>query len=92
MLQVVIDEAMIKATVLFEDQIYHCFTFNEKDMTPTIEEYMTMLCIKLPKSNKICYREPKKTRYQKKLVELMGLEIKAVISKVKVKGKSDCIL
>ena len=87
MLQIVIDEAVIKVTVLFWDPIYHCFTFNEEDLTPTIEEYMTMLHISLPKPDKICFREPKKSRYQKKLAELMRLKIKTIVPKMKKKRK-----
>ncbi|MBA0734227.1 hypothetical protein Gogos_018167 [Gossypium gossypioides] len=37
------DDALLKAVVRFWDPTYRCFTFNEVDMVPTIEEYFTLL-------------------------------------------------
>ncbi|MBA0846068.1 hypothetical protein Goarm_023217 [Gossypium armourianum] len=37
------DDAMLKAMVHFWDPTYRCFTFNEVDMVPTIDEYSTLL-------------------------------------------------
>ncbi|MBA0833873.1 hypothetical protein Goarm_006287 [Gossypium armourianum] len=37
------DDALLKAMVHFWDPTYRCFTFNEVDMVPTIEEYSTLL-------------------------------------------------
>ncbi|KAG8480227.1 hypothetical protein CXB51_024838 [Gossypium anomalum] len=34
-----VDEQLIQAMVRFWDPAYQCFTFNQEDMTPTIEEY-----------------------------------------------------
>ncbi|KAG8493036.1 hypothetical protein CXB51_010354 [Gossypium anomalum] len=34
-----------QAMVRFWDPAYRCFTFNQEDMTPTIEEYTALLCI-----------------------------------------------
>ncbi|KAG8480878.1 hypothetical protein CXB51_025591 [Gossypium anomalum] len=39
------DEQLIQAMVRFWDPAYQCFTFNQKDMTPTIEEYAALLRI-----------------------------------------------
>ncbi|TYH60878.1 hypothetical protein ES332_D07G010000v1 [Gossypium tomentosum] len=36
------DGALLKVMVHFWDLIYKCFTFNEVDMVPTIEEYSTL--------------------------------------------------
>ncbi|KAG8485412.1 hypothetical protein CXB51_021213 [Gossypium anomalum] len=38
-----IDERLIQAMVRFWDPAYQCFTFNQEDMTPTIEEYVALL-------------------------------------------------
>ncbi|MFQ6664053.1 hypothetical protein Gotur_031290 [Gossypium turneri] len=35
-------DALLKAMVHFWDPTYRCFTFNEVDMIPTIEEYSTL--------------------------------------------------
>ncbi|MBA0708913.1 hypothetical protein Golax_023993, partial [Gossypium laxum] len=40
-----VDEQLIQALVQFWDPAYQCFTFNQEYMTPTIEEYASMLCI-----------------------------------------------
>ncbi|MBA0819465.1 hypothetical protein Gohar_028078 [Gossypium harknessii] len=37
------DDALLKAMARFWDPSYRCFTFNEVDMVPTIEEYSTLL-------------------------------------------------
>ncbi|MBA0567890.1 hypothetical protein Golob_005424 [Gossypium lobatum] len=39
--------------VRFCDPTYQCFTFNQKDMTPTIEEYSALLRIDNVQLNKI---------------------------------------
>ncbi|KAG8492233.1 hypothetical protein CXB51_009871 [Gossypium anomalum] len=38
-----IDERLIQAMVRFWDPAYQCFTFNQEDLTPTIEEYAALL-------------------------------------------------
>ncbi|KAG8497957.1 hypothetical protein CXB51_007380 [Gossypium anomalum] len=40
-----IDEHLIQAMIRFWDSAYQCFTFNQEDMTPTIEEYAALLRI-----------------------------------------------
>ncbi|KAG8498022.1 hypothetical protein CXB51_007059 [Gossypium anomalum] len=40
-----VDEQLIQAMVRFWDPAYQCFTFNQEDMTPTIEEYAALLRI-----------------------------------------------
>ncbi|KAG8480544.1 hypothetical protein CXB51_024620 [Gossypium anomalum] len=40
-----VDERLIQAMVRFWDPAYQCFTFNQEDMTPTIEEYAALLRI-----------------------------------------------
>ena len=39
LLPIEVDEQLLKATVLFWDLSYQCFTFNHEDLTPTVEEY-----------------------------------------------------
>ncbi|KAG8502459.1 hypothetical protein CXB51_000407 [Gossypium anomalum] len=40
-----VDERLIQAMVRFWDPAYQCITFNQEDMTPTIEEYVALLHI-----------------------------------------------
>ena len=91
LLQVVIDEPMLKAAALFWDPVYRCFTFNKEDMTPTIEEYTAMLRIDLPNPDKICYKELKKFGYKNKLAQLMGIDEAVVEKLVREKGETECI-
>ena len=91
LLQIVIDEPMLKAAALFWDPVYRCFTFNKEDMTPTIEEYTAMLRINLPNPDKICYKELKKFGYKSKLAQLMGIDEAVVDKLVREKGETECI-
>ncbi|XWS44571.1 hypothetical protein CRYUN_Cryun15aG0058000 [Craigia yunnanensis] len=91
LLQVIINEQMIKVASLFWDPSYYFFTFNEKDLTMTIKEYLALVSIELPNLDKICYKEPKKSRYQKKFAQPMQISIEAVNQKIKKKGGSDYI-
>ncbi|KAG8496101.1 hypothetical protein CXB51_009123 [Gossypium anomalum] len=40
-----LEDLLIQAMVRFWDPAYQCFTFNQEDMTPTIEEYAALLHI-----------------------------------------------
>ena len=53
LLNVEIDWQLIKAIMPFWDPSYRCFTFNQEDMTPTIEEYSFMLRIEPRNANKV---------------------------------------
>ena len=91
LLYVAMDEQMIKVTALFWDPAYRYFIFNNQDLMPTIEEYIELLRLKLPKSNKLCYIEQKKVEYQKKLAQFLGVDSKIIEQKVKKKGESESI-
>ena len=53
LLSIEVDEQLFKATILFWDPSYRCFTFNQEDLTPTVEEYAALLRISPPNSNKV---------------------------------------
>ncbi|XVE95806.1 hypothetical protein REPUB_Repub02eG0164900 [Reevesia pubescens] len=42
-LPIQIDKPLMEATLPFWDPSYRCFTFNQEDMTPTLEEYSVLL-------------------------------------------------
>ncbi|KAL1128299.1 hypothetical protein V6Z11_A13G239600 [Gossypium hirsutum] len=65
-----IDEQLIQGMVRFWDPAYLCFTFNQEDMTPTIEEYDALLRVDNLQFNKIYVKEPKQMTLKKKLVRL----------------------
>ncbi|KAG8504114.1 hypothetical protein CXB51_002425 [Gossypium anomalum] len=60
-----VDEQLIKAMVRFWDPAYQCFTFNQEDMTPTIEEYAALLRIDNVQFGKIYVKEPKPLTFRK---------------------------
>ncbi|MBA0792758.1 hypothetical protein Gohar_017230, partial [Gossypium harknessii] len=56
--------------VRFWNLAYQCFTFNQKDMTPTIEEYFALLRFHNVQLNKIYVKELKSMTSKKKLMKL----------------------
>ncbi|KAG8485230.1 hypothetical protein CXB51_021367 [Gossypium anomalum] len=68
-----VDERLIQAMIRFWDPAYQCFTFNQKDMTPTIEEYTALLRVDNVQSYKIYVKEPKPTTFKKKLMRLTDM-------------------
>ncbi|MBA0756544.1 hypothetical protein Gogos_020824 [Gossypium gossypioides] len=55
--------------VRFWDPAYQCFTFNQEDMTPSIEEYAALLRLDKVQLNKIYVKEPKLMTFKKKLMK-----------------------
>ncbi|KAL1106068.1 hypothetical protein V6Z11_D04G176900 [Gossypium hirsutum] len=68
-----VNEQLIQAMVRFWDPAYQCFTFNQEDMTPTIEEYAALLCIDNVQLKKIYVKESKLMTFKKKLMKLTGM-------------------
>ncbi|KAG8488177.1 hypothetical protein CXB51_018320 [Gossypium anomalum] len=82
-----VDEQLIQAMVRFWDPAYQCFTFNQEDMTPTIEEYVALLRIDNVQFGKIYVKEPKPLTFRKKLrVNLFALAIYGLVIFPKVLG------
>ena len=67
----------------FWDLSYRCFTFNQEDMTPTIEEYSFIL-------SKVFWKKVKSAGFKKKLSQLMKVEEAVVEQNITKKGKSEC--
>ncbi|MBA0850221.1 hypothetical protein Goshw_027021 [Gossypium schwendimanii] len=59
--------------VRFWDSAYQCFTFNQEDITPTIEEYSALLRFDNVQLNKRYVNEPKPMTFKKKLMKLTGM-------------------
>ena len=53
LLQIEIDEQLLKVIILFWDPSYWCFTFNHENLTPKVEEYAVLLRISPSNPNKI---------------------------------------
>ncbi|KAG8498174.1 hypothetical protein CXB51_007324 [Gossypium anomalum] len=82
-----VDEQLIQAMVRFWDPAYQCFTFNQKDMTPTIEEYAALLLIDNVQFSNIYVKEPKPMTFKKKLVRLKGMTDMWAEKQIKKKNK-----
>ncbi|MBA0730925.1 hypothetical protein Golax_025543, partial [Gossypium laxum] len=78
------DNALLKAMVHFWDPTYRCFTFNEVDMVPTIEEYSALLHYDFRDLLRIYWKQ--NVDFRGPLANLMGLPIDMV--KVRLKDKN----
>ena len=68
-----VDESLIRAAIQFWDLSYRCFTFNEEDMMPTIEEYSMLIRLKLQCPDKVYYRRTM-MEIRKKLAKIMKIK------------------
>ncbi|KAG8498763.1 hypothetical protein CXB51_005224 [Gossypium anomalum] len=71
-----VDEQLIQAMVRFWDPAYQCFTFNQVDMTPTIEEYAALLRID---NVQFAYRIGSESSGRLKRVNLFALAIYGLV-------------
>ncbi|KAK5775609.1 hypothetical protein PVK06_043517 [Gossypium arboreum] len=76
--------------VRFWDPAYQCFTFNRKDMTPTIEEYVALLCVENAQFYKVYVKEPKSMTFKKKLVRLTDMTDAWAKKQIKKKNETIC--
>ncbi|KAK5841761.1 hypothetical protein PVK06_004084 [Gossypium arboreum] len=86
-----IDEHLIQAMIRFWDLAYQCFTFNQEDMTPTIEEYAALLRVDNVQPYKIYVKEPKPMTFKKKIVKLTNMTDTWAEKQIKKKNEVICI-
>ncbi|KAG8480500.1 hypothetical protein CXB51_024630 [Gossypium anomalum] len=86
-----INERLIRAMVRFWDPAYQCFTFNQEDMTPTIEEYSALLRVNNVQPYKIYVKEPKPMTFKKKLMRLTDMTDTWAEKQIKKKNETICI-
>ncbi|KAG8492382.1 hypothetical protein CXB51_009625 [Gossypium anomalum] len=86
-----VDEQLIQAMVRFWDPAYQCFTFNQEDMTPTIEEYAALLRIDNVQFDKIYVKEPKPMTFKKKLVRLTDMTDAWAEKQIRKRNETICI-
>ncbi|KAL1066867.1 hypothetical protein V6Z11_D12G090900 [Gossypium hirsutum] len=77
--------------IRFWDPAYQCFTFNQEDMTPTIEEYAALLRIDNVQLNKIYVKEPKPMTFKKKLLKLTGMTDTWAEKQIRKKNEASCV-
>ena len=88
LLPIQVHEQLIKAIMPFWDPFYRCFTFNQKDMVLTVEEYRTLFQIKIPNPNKVFWKKVKGVGFIKKMSQIMGLDATIIYQMKTMKGKS----
>ncbi|MBA0626684.1 hypothetical protein Godav_004309 [Gossypium davidsonii] len=70
------NDTLLKAMAHFWDPTYRCFTFNEMDMVPIIEEYSTLLHHDFKDLLRIYWKQ--KVNFRGPMANLMGLPIDTV--------------
>ena len=78
LLLVEVDEQLLKAIILFWDPSYRCFTFNQEDLTRTVEEYTALLRISPPNPNKVFWKKAKKVPFRKKLAQMINVDASVI--------------
>ena len=73
LINVEVDEPLIRSAIQFWDPSHRCFTFNEEDLMPTAEEYSKLIRLNLQCPDKVYYRRTR-LGIRKKLAKIMGIE------------------
>ena len=76
--------------MLYWDPSYRCFTFNQEDMTPTVEEYVALLRIALSSLYKVFWKKTKGIGFIKKMAQIMGIYAKVIDQVKKKNDSSEC--
>ena len=88
LLPIEVDEQLFKAIILFWDLSYRCFTFNQEDLTPTVEEYTALLRISPPNPDKVFWMKAKKVPFRKKLAQMMNVDASLLVSVTRQIGRA----
>ena len=91
LLPIEVDEQLLKAIILFWDPFYRCFTFNQEDLIPTVEEYTILLRISPPNLDKVFWKKSKKVPFRKKLAQVINIDASIFVSITRQKGKNECV-
>ena len=76
---------------MFWDLSYRCFTFNHENLTPTVEEYATLLKISPPNLNKVFWKKSKKVPFRKKLAQMTNMDANVFVPITRLKRKNECV-
>ena len=91
LLPIEVDEQLLKAAISFWDPSYRCYTFNHKDLTPTVEEYTALLRISPPNLDKVFWKKLKKVPFRKKLAQMTSIDANIFVPMTRLKGKNEYI-
>ena len=91
LLPIEVDEQLLKAIILFWAPSYRCFTFNQEDLIPTVEEYATLLRISPPNPDKVFWKKSKNIPFKKKLTQMMNVDTSVFVPITRQKGKNEYV-
>ena len=91
LLRVQLDDGWLQAVAQLWNPTYRCFTFNQQDLVPTIDEYTALLNIERAKFDWIYCKALSLPLFKKRLRQILGAIEAWVDSHIKVKGSSECI-
>ncbi|KAG8496060.1 hypothetical protein CXB51_009250 [Gossypium anomalum] len=91
LLDIKVDKSLFRAVAQFWNSAYSCFTFGNVDLTPTIEEYTTLLRCPKFQTDKIYSRIVNVPTFVKRLMNITGMSEQWVVARVQQKGDGKCI-
>ncbi|XP_040940044.1 uncharacterized protein [Gossypium hirsutum] len=77
--------------VQFWNPAYSCFTFDDVDLAPTLEEYMTLLRCPRIQGHKAYVRPANLPTFVKKLVMITRMSEQWAVARIQQKGDSKCV-
>ncbi|KAK8590888.1 hypothetical protein V6N13_030961 [Hibiscus sabdariffa] len=88
LLYVPVDEPMLQALIRFWNPGYRCFTLNDKDLMPTVEEYTELLRVPNIIGDRVYTKPERGTNFSACLKDLAGRSIQWATPLIKKKGGS----
>ncbi|KAA3472266.1 hypothetical protein EPI10_022760 [Gossypium australe] len=91
LLDIKVDEYLLRAITQFWNPAYSCFTFGEVDLVPTVEEYTTLFRCPRFQTDKAYSRFANVPTFSKRLMNITGMSEQWVTTRIKQKGDCKCI-
>ncbi|MFQ6667419.1 hypothetical protein Gotur_033458 [Gossypium turneri] len=91
LLSVKVDKYLFRAFAQFWNPAYSCFTFGKVDLTPTVEEYTTLLRCPRIQVDKAYSRAACVPPLLKKLMNITGMSEQWVAARIQQKGDRKCV-
>ncbi|KAE8681771.1 cytosolic Fe-S cluster assembly factor narfl-like [Hibiscus syriacus] len=89
LLHVKTDEPLIRALVQLWNSGYNCFTFNQEDMVPTIEEYTTLMHCESIRMERAYIKHIKSQSFKNLLAKVIEVGEKWVTDQARCKGNGE---
>ncbi|KAL1102613.1 hypothetical protein V6Z11_D05G377000 [Gossypium hirsutum] len=91
LLSVKVDKYLFRALAQFWIPAYSCFTFGKVDLTPTVEEYTTLLRCPKFQVDRVYSRAVCVPPLLRKLMNITGMNEQWVAARIQQKGDSKCV-